>query len=146
MDQSCLTCHFNNDSSKAPGGHIKEYNHWILEHINEPIPISGWLVLKTKRHTDGIVNLSKEESEELGTLIHDIPKILKKVTNAETVYVVSMTESVKHPIIHFIPRYPDEIRKWIDLFVLIDEVKVGSQKPDSMPKAMEIINKLNIEL
>lgn len=63
---SCITCKLNKDPSGAPGGRIKEYNFWILEHIVEPIPVKGWLILKTKRHTEGIVGLNDEESEELG--------------------------------------------------------------------------------
>ena len=75
---ACLACQLNNDPSSVPGGRIKNYNHWLLEHIIEPIPVKGWLILKTKRHAEGITDLNTDEAKELGEILESLPKIQKK--------------------------------------------------------------------
>ncbi len=102
----CVACELNQDPSGAPGGRIASFDHWYLEHLIPPLPIAGWLILKTIRHTEGIVGLNAEESAELGGLLGRLPKVLKRISEAEQVYVCCFTELVPHLHIHLIPRAP----------------------------------------
>ena len=145
MKKQCLTCQFNNDREKSPGGWIKEYNHWILEHINEPIPILGWLVLKTKRHTEGICGMNEDESKELGEILNTVPKILKQTTGAEMIYLITMTELIKHMHMHIIPRYKDE-KMGPDLINLMDEVKQNNNLAKDVQESIKLVDKIRNNL
>ena len=145
MENQCLTCQFNDNPDKSPGGWIKEYNYWILEHINEPIPILGWLVLKTKRHTEGVVGVNTEEANELGEILNVVPKILKRITGAEMIYIITMTELVKHMHMHIIPRYKNE-QMGPDLLYLMDKVKEDNSLAKSVQESITLVEKIRNEL
>lgn len=138
MKKSCLTCRYNNSEIVAPGGWIREYKHWILEHINEPVPILGWLVLKTKRHTEGIDGMNDEEAMELGEILNIVPKLQKKVCRASRIYVICFTETVAHLHIHLIPHHIGEKRKGPELFNLVDIVKKDKTKAINVQKSIKI--------
>lgn len=140
--KDCITCRYNKDPSNIPGGRIKEYNYWILEHINEPIPVKGWLVLKTKRHTEGIVGLDKAESLELAEILESLPKIQKNIFNAEQIYICCFTELVKHLHIHFIPRTYNETKLGTDLFNLISEVRLDNSKAIDPESVISFVDRL----
>ena len=138
MNNNCLTCQYNKDPNKSPGGQIKEYNYWICEHINEPIPIKGWLVLKTKRHTEGITGMNSIEANELGKILNTLPKLQKKVCNAAQIYIVCFTELVSHLHIHLIPRHVNETKKGTELFNLIEQVRKDASKAININEIKEI--------
>ena len=146
MSINCLTCEYNKDPKKSPGGWIKEYNYWILEHINEPVPVLGWLVLKTKRHTEGITGMNEDEAKELGEILNVVPKFLKEICQASQIYIVCFTELVAHLHIHLIPRHINETRKGPELFSLIDEVRKDTSKAVSVKKAIDIVKQLRITI
>ena len=112
----------------SPGGRVKDYRFWFLEHIPEPIPVKGWLVLRTKRHTEGLVGLNKEEAQELGEILNTLPKVLKETLGAEQIYLCCFTEVVPHLHFHFIPRMPGDSRRTIEFFLLQKDVKEGREK------------------
>jgi len=146
MVTDCLTCEYNQNPTKSPGGWIKEYKYWILEHTNEPIPINGWLVLKTKRHTEGVVGINSDESSELGTILDIVPKILKELTDSEMVYILCLTEKVKHLHFQLIPRYKTQTRLGLDLLKLCDEVKEGKIKPVDISEVIKLTESLRKRL
>jgi len=121
--EDCITCNYNKDPSSVPGGRIKEYEYWILEHINEPIPVKGWLVLKTKRHTEGIDGFNINESQELSEILFNLPKIQKQIFDTEQIYICCFTELVNHLHFHLIPRGKNEIRKGTQILDLMSDVK-----------------------
>ena len=141
-----MACKLNEDDSGVPGGTIKEYNSWILQHIIEPAPIKGWLILKTKRHVDGIENMNKKEAGELGNIIESLTKILKEVTKASKVYVCCFTEYVSHLHIHIIPKYQDIIQKGPNIFKLLRDVKEGKIKSVNIKDVANISDILKIKL
>jgi diadenosine tetraphosphate (Ap4A) HIT family hydrolase len=146
MNDNCLTCQYNKDSEKSPGGWIKEYNYWILEHINEPIPVLGWLVLKTKRHAEGITGMNSDEAKELGEILNIVPKLQKELCNAGQIYVMCFTELVSHLHIHLIPRHIDETKKGPELFGLIDEVRKDNSKAVNVQESIKIVKQLKQKL
>lgn len=146
MNDNCLTCQYNKNPEKSPGGWIKEYNYWILEHINEPIPILGWLVLKTKRHTEGITGMNGDEAKELGEILNVVPKLQKEICNSGQIYVVCFTELVSHLHIHLIPRHINETKKGPELFGLIDGVRQDNSKAISVQESIEFVKQLKQKL
>jgi diadenosine tetraphosphate (Ap4A) HIT family hydrolase len=132
--ENCLSCRCNKNPNLAPGGRIKEYEYWLLEHVIEPIPVRGWLILKTKRHTEGIAGLNASEALELGIILNVLPKALKKITGAEIVYMLCLTEEVKHLHFHFIPRMPYDKVKGPAIFGKLSLVR---DKPSVAVPAVE---------
>lgn len=65
--QECLTCLLNQGGGKAPGGVIYEDALWRLEHVVEPIPMVGWLILKPLRHVEQFANLTRWQERSLST-------------------------------------------------------------------------------
>lgn len=137
MNNTCLTCKYNRGLIKSPGGQIKKYKYWFLEHINEPVPVLGWLVLKTKRHTEGIVGMNCDEAKELGEILNVLPKIQKEICNAKNVYVVCFSELVSHLHFHLIPRHINEHRKGFNLLSLVDIVKKNKTKAVDVKEAIK---------
>jgi diadenosine tetraphosphate (Ap4A) HIT family hydrolase len=146
MSKNCLTCQFNKEPEKSPGGWIKEYNYWILEHVDEPIPIKGWLVLKTKRHTEGIAGINGKESAELGEILNIVPKVQKEVCKAAQIYIICLTEKVTHLHFHLIPRHIKETRIGPELFNVMDEVRKGRVKAVKTREAIEVVKELKKKL
>lgn len=142
----CLTCEYNQDPTKSPGGWLKEYKYWILEHINEPVTINGWLVLKTKRHTEGIAGIDLDESLELGEILNTVPKILKELTDCELVYILCLTEKVRHLHFQLIPRYKDQPKKGLELLELWDEVNKGKVEPVNINEVIKLTKELKKRL
>ena len=140
---NCLACQLNDNSSSVPGGTIKEYEYWILQHIINPIPVKGWLILKTKRHVDGITGMNNSESKELGVILNSITKTLKEVSKAAQIYICCFTEEVSHLHIHIIPRYSDEMRKGPSLFQLLKEVKQNPSKAVNQEEVIEFTKKIS---
>jgi len=131
----CVACLLNADPSGAPGGRILSTERWVLEHIVAPIPLVGWLILRTVRHTEGIVGLDPAEGAELGRLLATLPKMLQEVSGAEQVYVCVFTEVVPHLHIHLIPRLPDQAVRGPQLFV--ERMQAIREHPESSPPAAE---------
>lgn len=142
----CLTCYYNQHPEEVPGGHIKAYQHWILEHICEPIPVAGWLVLKTKRHTEGIIGLNEVEGQELGEILTALPSILQQITCAEKIYMICMTELVEHLHIHLIPRNYHSLQKGPKLIQMLEKVRMQPWIAADIKQVIPIINQLKQQL
>jgi diadenosine tetraphosphate (Ap4A) HIT family hydrolase len=137
MENDCVAC--QKISSQAS---IEEYTYWFLEHFADPAPVAGWLILRLKRHGEGLESLNKEEGEELGAILNDLPKSLQKITKAKTVYLCSFNESVPHLHFHFIPRYVEETKRTIDFFAMQADVKSGKIPAADKIKIEEIIKNI----
>ena len=140
--KNCLGCQCNQDTTIAPGGHIKVYKHWILAHIIEPVPIIGWLVLKTKRHAEGIMEMNSEESNELGKILNIVPKVVQKITGAEMVYALCITELVAHLHFHIIPRLPDSDVRGTELFMKLKDVRENPTKAVCITDCLDVIKRI----
>lgn len=144
--EECLACRLNADPSGAPGGRIKNYVHWFLEHIIEPVPITGWLILKTKRHTEGITGLNREEAAELGEILERVPKIQQALLRAEKIYVCCFTEWVSHLHLHLIPQPAEEKYRGPKAFDLQQAVEEGEQKPAPSKEVEKFVEQLRQKL
>jgi diadenosine tetraphosphate (Ap4A) HIT family hydrolase len=103
----CVACEANAGERTAPGGVIYQDDLWRLEHILNPAPLAGWLVLKPLRHCEGLESLTEPEAAALGLLLRSACAALQAVTSAAKVYSIFLGEAVPHLHIHLIPRAPD---------------------------------------
>lgn len=146
MSKECLGCKLNADPSGAPGGRIKNYAHWYLEHIIAPVSIAGWLILKTKRHTEGITGLNREEAQELGVILERLPKIQQELLKAKRIYACCFAEWVSHLHIHLIPQPSDEKYKGPKVFDLQTAVEEGKRKPVPSEEVARFVGQLRQKL
>lgn len=103
---TCRTCELNAVLSTSTGGVILQTHHWRLEHIIEPIPMLGWLILKPMRHVEAFADLSEEEAAACGGLIRRITRAMMNVLNPEKIYLSMFMEAegFAHLHVHLIPR------------------------------------------
>ena len=73
----CVACQANAGQLQAPGGVIYQDALWRLEHILSPAPLAGWLVLKPKRHCEGLDFLTGAEAAALGPLMRRFSAALR---------------------------------------------------------------------
>lgn len=142
MSNQCLACRLNADPSGAPGGRIKNYARWYLEHIIAPVPITGWLILKTKRHTEGITGLNCEEALELGEILERLPKIQQELLGVEKIYLCCFTERVGHLHLHFILQPREEKYRGPKGFDLQQAVEEGKWERVSEDEVVKFVGRL----
>lgn len=83
----CIACRLHRGALSAPGGTICRDNLWILEHIIEPIPMAGWLVLKPVRHVESFAELKRDEAASFGPLVHRITRAMTEVIRPVKIYL-----------------------------------------------------------
>ena len=104
---SCGTCRANRGELPTPGGVIYQDAWWRAEHIIEPIPLAGWLVLKPLRHVEAFADLTLEEAASFGPLVRRITMAMREVLKPTKIYVCQFSEAQDFAHIHFhlIPRF-----------------------------------------
>ncbi|MGE0710832.1 MAG: HIT family protein [Planctomycetota bacterium] len=142
VEDECVACALTKDPRAVPGGRILETSRWHLEHAVAPVPLPGWLILRTIRHTEGITGLDAAEGAELGRLLQLVPQVLKEVTGAERIYVCCFTEVLPHLHIHLIPRAPDEPLRGPQLFVERIAAQREPEDPAATAAAAEIAERV----
>lgn len=99
----CLSCQFVSGELVSPGGIILETKYWSCDHAFD-VPLPGFLILKTNRHTESITKLTADEARELGLLLLKITKVIDTVLKPERIYVLRFGEVVRHVHFWLLPR------------------------------------------
>src|SRR3954463_16082877 len=86
--------------ARAPGGVIFDNGLWFVSHHTGPYTDPGELILKTHRHCESLAELTGEEAEALGPVLHSAIGALEHVVDAERIYAVSFNERIRH--VHFL--------------------------------------------
>lgn len=109
LHQECIACRLHEGELSAPGGPIYRDRLWVLEHIVEPIPMAGWLVLKPVRHVESFAELTPEEASSFGPLTHRITMAMTEVIRPAKIYLSMYMEGANaaHLHVHLIPRMND---------------------------------------
>jgi diadenosine tetraphosphate (Ap4A) HIT family hydrolase len=84
----------------APGGVILDDGLWYVSHHTGPFTDPGELILKTRRHCESLSELTREEADSLGPVLHSATQALERVVKAERIYAVSFNERLRH--VHFL--------------------------------------------
>jgi diadenosine tetraphosphate (Ap4A) HIT family hydrolase len=96
----CSACAEMAGDVPAPGGVIFDDGCWFVSHHTGAFTDPGELILKTRRHCESLSELTREEAEALGPVLHSATRALEQVTAAERIYAVSFNERVRH--LHFL--------------------------------------------
>lgn len=93
-DKKCIACSIVNGELIPMGGIIYETENFILAQDAE-VPISGFLVIQTRKHLNSVINLSKKEREELMELVYETRAVLEKLNICKEIRIVQEERS-KH--------------------------------------------------
>jgi diadenosine tetraphosphate (Ap4A) HIT family hydrolase len=96
----CSACAEVAGDSSAPGGVIFDDGYWLVSHHTGLFTDPGELIVKTRRHRESLSELTREEAQALGPVLHSATRALEQVTAAERIYAVSFNERVRH--LHFL--------------------------------------------
>lgn len=98
--QQCSACAETAGQRPAPGGVIHSDGLWFVSHHTGPYTDPGELIVKTHRHCESLAELTEEEAEALGPVLHTAVRALERVVAAERIYAVSFNERIRH--VHFL--------------------------------------------
>lgn len=122
---SCLACDVLAGRIEPPGGTIYEEEGWVVDHSISPVALTGWLIVKPRRHVENIGDLTEDEAARFGPISRSAAAAVQKALGAERVYVCSFGEEWRHVHVHVVPRYPGmEPISW----KLLGEMWSGSSK------------------
>lgn len=104
--EDCFTCKVNSGQVAAPGGVVYEDADWIAEH-GVDLLVRGYVVLKPKRHVEGLADLTAGEAATFGTALKALLAAMHSALGPERIYMCSFGETVRHLHLHLLPRYQD---------------------------------------
>ncbi len=102
MSGGCLACELTSGARPLPGGRVYATNAWVVEHCVGPLGV-GTLLVKPFRHCTGVAELTPQEAQELGPLLHAVSACVNALNQAEQVYVCLWSHADWRPVhIHFL--------------------------------------------
>lgn len=135
---SCPICEKHQQLTEA----IYEDNNWFVTHGPLQSHLLGYLYIEPKRHVENWGEFTDEELSTVGPLIKKLENALKKELSIDRVYVVTISEAVRHLHFHIIPRQSDQDTKGLPLIE-----QATQQKPMNDHKISELsLDKLIKEL
>ena len=103
---------------------IYEDEDWIVTPGPLSSQILGYMYLEPKRHVENWSEFTSEELAKVGPLIKRLEQALKMELNINRVYVVTISEAVRHLHFHIIPREDSSEVKGLDLIEQATQQKV----------------------
>lgn len=103
---------------------IYEDEDWMVTPGPLSSQILGYMYLEPKRHVEDWSEFTSEELAQVGPLIKRIEQALKMELNINRVYVVTISEAVRHLHFHIIPREENSDVKGLDLIEQATQQKV----------------------
>ncbi len=103
--KDCFLCRKHKGQEAAPpGGYIYEDEHWMVCHAPGTKGPLGTLFIESRRHFLDYAEMTPEESASLGEVVKKIYRVLRRYTDAERIYQVTLIEGVPHFHAWFVPR------------------------------------------
>jgi diadenosine tetraphosphate (Ap4A) HIT family hydrolase len=90
----CDMCDGKYDS--PPGGLVWQSPRWVVDHCVGPLGI-GTLIVKPTRHVIAVGDLDDAEALELGELLRNVAAVVKRLAEAEQVYVTLWSHAAWEP-------------------------------------------------
>src|SRR5688572_2580541 len=97
---ACSACREIAGEVTAPGGVLLDDGLWFVSHHTGTYTDPGELIVKTRRHCESLGELTSQEAQALGPLLHAAVSALERVVTAERIYTVSFNERIRH--VHFL--------------------------------------------
>ena len=88
----------------APGGVIHEDEFWVVSHHTGPFTDPGELMVKARRHSESVGELTPPEAASLGPVLRAAVAAIEHVVRPERVYVASYGERQRHLHFFLLPR------------------------------------------
>lgn len=107
---------------------IYEDTNWIVTHGPIQSQVLGYLYVEPKRHIENWGDFMNEELVTIGLIIKRLELALKKVLPVDRVYVVTISEAVRHLHFHIIPRLDEEEKKGLPLIKQATQQKSNDRK------------------
>lgn len=146
----CITCRYNRDEIVPLGGVIYQSDLWRLEHMSEPLPMVGWLVLKPMRHVEHFAELTKGEAETFGPLTRRITRTMTEVLQPVKIYLSMYMEAqgFAHLHVHLIPRFADtpQARRGTGVFDYLRECMKSGRNLADPAEAVRCAEALRLRL
>lgn len=101
---TCTMCAEIAGRIAAPGGVIHEDEFWIVSHHTGPYTDPGELMVKARRHSESVAELSQREAAALGPVLRAAVTAIEHVVRPERVYVASFGERQRHLHFYLLPR------------------------------------------
>jgi diadenosine tetraphosphate (Ap4A) HIT family hydrolase len=138
--ETCFACRKHQGIEFVPGGPVYEDeivfsgHSWSSE--DQATPYLGGFIVEPKRHLPTWAELNDEEAETIGKVIRDVSRALKKIVNAEHIYVFVLGHHVPHLHVWVVPRYPDTPREYwgLDVFEWPDRPVGGQEEVEDICK------------
>jgi diadenosine tetraphosphate (Ap4A) HIT family hydrolase len=110
--ETCFICHKHNGEEAAPpGGYIYADEYWMICHAPGKLGPLGTLFIESKRHFLDYAEMTEEESASLGDVMKRIYSALRKHTDAERIYQVTLMDGVPHFHSWLVPHRKDDPEK-----------------------------------
>ena len=114
--KNCLICRKHDGLEIVPGGAIYENELFYSGHSwsaeDKTTPYLGSFIVEPKRHIPTWAELNDLEAKDIGRIIRDVSKGLKKGFGAEHVYVFVIGHHIPHLHVWIVPRYPGTPREY----------------------------------
>jgi diadenosine tetraphosphate (Ap4A) HIT family hydrolase len=107
-DVDCTICKM---ARRIPEERVVERGeHWVAHATNIP----GWIMIATTRHGEWSWDMTPEEAETMGTIVAQASRAIRKVCDAERVYMVGLGENSSHFHFLLIPRLTTDTERLLD--------------------------------
>jgi diadenosine tetraphosphate (Ap4A) HIT family hydrolase len=117
----CFLCRKHVGQETAPpGGYIYEDEHWMICHAQPHMGPLGTLFIESKRHFLDYAEMTDEESASLGNVLRKVYEALRKHTEAERIYQVTLMEGIPHFHSWLVPHRKSDAEKGMK-FLLRDD-------------------------
>ena len=104
MPTPCPICEELAGHLATPGGVIYDDGLWVATHHRSPYTDPGDLIVKARRHTASLADLTAAEAAALGPVLRAAVRVVERVVAPERVYVASYNERVRHVHFFILPR------------------------------------------
>ncbi|WP_052191880.1 HIT family protein [Priestia aryabhattai] len=106
----CTLCSFDYETKP-----FYETKNFYIKHGPLNSQILGYLHLIPKRHIESLSEMNENELNEFPYIIKKLEELLVKHVAAERVYIVTISESVRHLHFHLIPRSSNNQTRGLNL-------------------------------
>jgi len=79
-------------------------NDWFIYHGPFNSQLLGYLYLEPKRHVENWNEFRPDELSQMGNLIKEAECKLKSILDLDRLYVITISEAVRHIHLHLVPR------------------------------------------
>lgn len=102
----CLLCF---PEKKFKNLEIKKYKYWRVE-LRKNQNYLGWCFIILNRHVEDLMDITREEQQELFQITKRLRNVLKKLFNPDLFNYAALGNKINHTHLQVIPRYEKEIK------------------------------------